>query len=141
MPVNRRRAVFTLASVIVAAITAASIVLSAQIAPLRLVSTAWSPVTNDPGQPRFAASLLDTAVGRVGIKTTTTIVEAAAFTPALLSAEFDGSAAAWKDAQREQFLVFSEPYLENRLILVGRKSADVSATSWSALKGKKVALV
>jgi polar amino acid transport system substrate-binding protein len=125
----------------VAAIAVASMARSAQIAPLRLVSTAWSPFTNGSGKPRFATDLVDTALGRVGITANTTIVEPAAFTPALLSAAYDGSAAAWKDAERERVLVFSQPYLENRLILVGRKGADVSATSWAALKGKKVALV
>ena len=124
-----------------ATIAATSIVLSSQIAPLRLVSTAWSPFTNEPGRPRFATDLVDVALGRVGITASTTIVEPAAFTPALLSAAYDGSAAAWKDADRERVLVFSQPYLENRLILVGRKGADVSATSWSALKGRKVAIV
>ena len=125
----------------VAAIVAASIALSAQITPLHLVSTAWSPFTNSADLPRFANDLVDTALGRVGIKTTTTIVEPAAFTPALLSAAYDGSAAAWKSPERERVLLYSQPYLENRLILVGRKGADVSATSWAALKGKKVAIV
>ena len=125
----------------VAAIAVASMAVSAQIAPLRLVSTAWSPFTNDSTKPRFATDLVDAALGRIGITANTTIVEPAAFTPALLSAAYDGSAAAWKDPERERALVFSQPYLENRLVLVGRKGADVSATSWAALKGKKIALV
>ena len=116
-------------------------VLSAQILPLQLVSTAWSPFTNASGRPRFATDLVDAALDRVGIKTKTTIVEPAGFTPALLTGPYDGSAAAWHDAQREQVMLYSQPYLENRLVLVGRKGADVSATSWGALKGKKVAIV
>ncbi|HKV99787.1 MAG TPA: transporter substrate-binding domain-containing protein [Vicinamibacterales bacterium] len=131
----------SLLSVAAAVLAATTIALSAQIAPLHLVSTAWSPFTNDAGKPRFATDLVDTALGRIGITARTTIVEPAAFTPALLSAAYDGSAAAWKDPERERLLVFSQPYLENRLVLVGRKGADVSATSWAALKGKKVALV
>ncbi len=142
MSLNRPRGrVLSTASICLAAIAAGSIALSAQIAPLRLVSTAWSPFTNAADQPRFANDLVETALGRIGIKTTTTIVEPAAFTPALLSAAYDGSAAAWKSDERERVLLFSQPYLENRLILVGRKGADVSATSWSALRGKKVAIV
>ena len=34
---------------------------------LRLVSTAWPPFTNAPGQPRFALDLVDEALRRVGI--------------------------------------------------------------------------
>lgn len=123
-------------------VIAASLVLSAQSAQqLKLVSTAWSPFTNGPGQPRFALDLVEAALGRINVKATTTIVDAAQFTPALLTGPYDGSAAAWKDAERDKVLLFSQPYLENRLVLVGRKGADVSATSLSALKGKRIAIV
>ncbi len=138
---QRRAGTWTLAAVLVVAIAATSLVVSAQQTQLRLVSTAWSPFTNEKGSPRFALDLVEAALGRVNVTSTTTIVEAAQFTPALLSARFDGSAAAWKDAERDKVLLFSQPYLENRLILVGRKGADVAATSLTALKGKKIAIV
>jgi polar amino acid transport system substrate-binding protein len=109
-------------------------------APLRLVSTAWPPFTND-GEPRFALDLVEAALGRIGVTAQTSIIEAARFTPAVLSNTYDGSAALWKDAERERVLLFSQPYLENRLILVGRQGEDVSATSLAALKGKRIALV
>src|SRR5436190_19663355 len=95
---------------------ALALILTAQAAPLRLVSTAWPPFTNAPGQPRFALDLVEAALGRVGIGTTTSIVDAASFTPGLLNERFDGSAAVWKDAERERVLLFSQPYLENRLV-------------------------
>jgi len=112
-----------------------------QPAPLRLVSTAWPPFTNAPGHPRFALDLTEAALARIGLSSRTTIVSAAQFTPTLLSGLFDGSAAVWKDAERERSLVFSQPYLENRLVLVGRHGADVSASSLTALRNKKVAIV
>ena len=117
------------------------VVVRAQTNQLRLVSTAWPPFTNAPGQPRFALDLVEAALGRIGVTTSTTIVDAAQFTPALLTGQFDGSAAAWKDPERERVLLFSQPYLENRLILVGRQGADVSAKSLADLKGKRVAIV
>jgi polar amino acid transport system substrate-binding protein len=108
---------------------------------LRLVSTPWPPFTNEPGQPRFALDLVEAALGRIGLTAKTTIVEPARFTPALLSNTYDGSAAAWKDPEREKALIFSQAYLENRLILVGRKDEDVSAAALSDLKGKRIAIV
>ena len=69
------------------------------------------------------------------------IVDASQFTSALLSGPFDGSAAAWKDAEREKALLFSQPYLENRLMLVARRGGDVSAATVADLKGKRVAIV
>ena len=120
---------------------AATLVISAQPAPLALVSTAWPPFTNPPGQPRFALDLVEAALVRLGRTANTTIVAAADFNAALIGDRFDGSAAIWKDPERERALLFSEPYLENRLVLVGRQGSDVSAKAPADLKGKRVAMV
>ena len=114
---------------------------AAQPAPLRLVSTAWPPFTNAPPQPRFALDLVEEALGRINLTARTTIVSPSQFTLSLLSGLFDGSGAAWKDPERERDLIFSQPYLENRLVLVGRQGADVSAKTPADLPGKRVAIV
>ena len=114
---------------------------AAQGRQLQLVSTAWSPFTNAPGQARFALDLVGVALERVGITAETVIVDEARLTPLLLSGEVDGSAALWQDTERERALIYSQPYLENRLILVGRQGSDVSATSLAGLAGKRIALV
>jgi polar amino acid transport system substrate-binding protein len=108
---------------------------------LSLVSTPWPPFTNPPGQARFALDLVEAALGRANLPSHTTIVAPEQFTPALLQERFDGSAAAWKDPERERVLVFSQPYLENRLVLVGRHGADVSARTMADLHGRRVAIV
>jgi polar amino acid transport system substrate-binding protein len=129
------------ATALLLVLAALSLAVSAQTTQLRLVSTAWSPFTNEPGKPRFALDLVEAGLGRIGIKTSTTIVDPAQFTTSLLSGTFDGSAAAWKDAERERTLLFSQPYLENRLILVARQGGDVSAAKLADLKGKRIAIV
>jgi polar amino acid transport system substrate-binding protein len=120
---------------------AAICLVTAAQAPLTMVSTAWPPFTNAPGQPRLALDLVEAAFGRIGLTAKTTIVPAAQFTSSLLGPGFDGSAAAWKDPDRERVLMFSQPYLENRLVLVGRRGDDVSAKALTDLKGKRVAIV
>ena len=122
-------------------IIAIPITAAAQGRQLQLVSPAWSPFTNAPGQPRFAFNLVGEALERVGIIAGTVIVDEARLTPSLLSDEFDGSAALSRDTERERALIYSQPYLENRLILVGRQGSDVSATSLADLAGKRIALV
>jgi polar amino acid transport system substrate-binding protein len=112
-----------------------------QTPQLHLVSTAWPPFTNPAGQPRFALDLVEEALKRIGSSADTAIVADANFTTSLLSGKFDGSAAAWRDAEREKVLVYSEPYLENRLLLVGRRGSDVSAPKLSSLAGKRIVLV
>jgi polar amino acid transport system substrate-binding protein len=122
-------------------ITAASLAVFTQPAALRFVSTPWPPFTNEPGQPRIVLDLVEAALGRIGVQSSTSIVVPAQFTVTLLSGKVDGTAAAWRDSQREKVLLYSEPYFENRLILVGRKGSDVTALSLGDLKGKKVAIV
>jgi polar amino acid transport system substrate-binding protein len=108
---------------------------------LHLGSTSWVPFTAEQGQPRVASYVVERALERAGYKTDTTIVADGALTPALREGRFDGSDALWESDDRQEFLVYSDPYLENRLLLVGRKGTDVSATSFAALAGKKIAIV
>jgi polar amino acid transport system substrate-binding protein len=108
---------------------------------LHLVSTVWSPFTNASGEARFALDLVETALKRIGVTSDTVFVPDSDFTSSLLTGRFDGSAAAWKDAERDRVLAFSDPYLENRLILVGRRGSEVTATTLAALEDKRVLVV
>jgi polar amino acid transport system substrate-binding protein len=108
---------------------------------LRLGSTPWVPFTAEQGQPRVAAYLVERALERAGYEAHTTIVPDGTLTQALMDGRFDGSAALWPSPDREAFLLYSQPYMENRLVLVGRKGSDVSAQSFADLKGKRIALV
>jgi len=108
---------------------------------LRLGSTPWIPFTGKEGQARVASYLVERALERAGYQAQTTIVPDGALTPALEEGRFDGSAALWRAADREKYLLYSNAYLENRLLLVGLKGSDVSATSFADLRGKKVAIV
>ena len=122
-------------------VAAAVLAATAQQRELRLVSTIWPPFTNQPGQARFALDLVEAAFERMGVTTITAFVDNAQFTPALVDGPFDGSPAAWRDSRREQAMLFSDAYLENRLVLVGRRGTDVSAKSLTVLKGRRVAVV
>jgi polar amino acid transport system substrate-binding protein len=108
---------------------------------LHLGSTPWSPFTNAPGKPRYAIELVEAALKRLGISAETAVVPEGTLTSALLEGRFDGSPALWRDPERESKLVYSKPYLENRLVLVARKGDDVSAPALPALAGKRIALV
>jgi polar amino acid transport system substrate-binding protein len=110
-------------------------------AALHLASTPWSPFTNESGKPRFAIDLVHAALERLGISEETTIVAEGTLSPALLEGKFDGSPAVWRTTEREESLVYSKPYLENRLVLVARKGYDVSAPRLAALDGQRIALV
>ena len=108
---------------------------------LRLGSDEWPPFTDNAGGQRAAIELVHTALERAGIEATTTTVDWKDVEAGIRHGTFQGSAAMWRTERRERDLLFSSPYLENRLVLVGRKGSDVSATRMSDLAGKRVAAV
>lgn len=111
------------------------------LAQLPLASTPWPPFTDKEGSPRVAIDLVHMALVRAGYAATTSIVPDGTLTPALERGEFAGSAALWRSAEREVFLLYSDPYLENRMVLVGRAGSDVRARKFSELRGKKIGIV
>jgi ABC-type amino acid transport substrate-binding protein len=108
---------------------------------IHLASDSWPPFTSEAEGERVAVDLVRTALDRAGLRVTTTIVDWKEVEAGIDSGRFHGSAAMWRSEARERKLLFSAPYLENRLVLVGRKGSDVSATRMSDLAGKRVAVV
>jgi ABC-type amino acid transport substrate-binding protein len=113
----------------------------AETSRLRLGSDTWPPFTNVAGKSRLAIDLVHEALRRAGVAEETTIAPWKDVTAGLADGRFDGSAAIWRSPDREKFLLYSKPYLENRLVLVGAKGSDVSAPGLGALTGKRVAVV
>ena len=123
------------------AIATASFIVFAQSSQLRLVSTVWPPFTNQPDSRvlRSTWSRRPSAVSgspprrpssmpRSSRRPCSAGISTAAPRPG-------------EDPERDRVLLFSQPYLENRLVLVGRKGSDVSAPALTALKGKRIAIV
>ena len=108
---------------------------------LHLASDTWPPFTDTPEGQRVAIELVMTALDRAGISASTTIVDWKDVEVGIRNGTYDGSAAMWRTEKRDENLIFSEPYLENRLVLVGRKGSDVAAARMSDLSGKRVAAV
>lgn len=109
---------------------------------LRLGSDVWPPFTDHPGRPRVAIELVQTALKRAGINIESSVrSDFADVIEKIRDGELDGSAALWRSPEREKLLLYSRPYLENRLVLVGRKDSDTAAGSFAALAGKRIALV
>ena len=108
---------------------------------LLLASDVWPPFTNVESRQRVALQLVNEALKRDGVVSLTEIVDFSAVLDGISSGKYQGSAALWMSEERKKDLVFSEPYLENRLVLVGGKGADVSITSLQELGEKKVAVV
>ena len=108
---------------------------------VQLASDVWPPFTNEFGKPRLATELVHLALSRSGYKPETVILDNWTVPSDLKADKYDGCGALWKSAEREEYLLFSKPYLESRLHLVGQKGNDVSMTDLSELKGKRIALI
>jgi len=110
--------------------------------PLRLGSDVWPPFTDVAGKPRVALDLVHQALQRIGVEAETTVeARFEGLVGKIRDQELDGSAALWKTPEREADILFSKPYLENRLVLVGRKGGDLSAKTLGELAGKRIAIV
>ena len=107
---------------------------------LHLVSTQWPPFTDVEGKDRVAFSLVHAALERAGYRSETEVLPSAVYADALRSSKYDGSPATWHSKEREAYLLYSKPYLENRLVIVGRAGSDVSAKAFSELKGKRIGI-
>jgi polar amino acid transport system substrate-binding protein len=108
---------------------------------LRLASASYPPYVDTADHPRAALDLVSTALARAGYIAKNEIVPLDTVLEGLRADKYDGSAALWRSEEREQFLLYSDTLLENRLLLVARLGSDVSATTLSALQGKKVGVV
>jgi polar amino acid transport system substrate-binding protein len=110
---------------------------------LRLGSDVWPPFTDVSGKQRVALDLVHAALERSGIQAKTVLRDdfGDLIDDIRRGDEIDGSAALWRNEEREKDLLFSRPYLENRLVLLARKGTDVSAESLATLVDKRVGLV
>jgi len=110
-------------------------------AELKLVADNWPPFTSDkPGQ-RIAADLVEKALKRSEIAAKINIIQWKDVLDGIKTNKYDAIVGAWKNFEREQFLLFSRPYLENRIMLVGRTDNKINFNDVSQLANKKIGVV
>lgn len=116
-------------------------VLNAQEQTLNLSSDIWPPFTNIEGEKAIALDIVETALNRIDITTNYVIQDSIEIMAGINDGLFDGSAALWLSDERKKDLIFSEPYLQNQLILVGRKGSNVGVTSVLELGKTRIGIV
>ena len=126
---------------IIFSLTIISITCSAQTIEMKMAADIWPPFTNNEGEKSIASDLVNEALSRQNITTTTEMLLFDDVLSGLISGDYDGSAALWITEERKKHYLFSEPYLNNQLILVGVKGSDVSAISFDDLTGKRLGVI
>ena len=112
----------------------------AQNQSLKLASDIWPPFTDVSSEKGIALDLVELALSRGGIQIQYTIVEFEEVVSGIEAGHFEGSAALWINEDREKSLIFSESYLQNQLILVGKKGTEMKS-SLSELGDSKVGVI
>lgn len=109
--------------------------------PLLLHNDTWPPFILEGNDQGTAEKLVCQALAlqgwpcRVEVKEWDIVLQEARI------GAIDGIAAAWRNPDREQYLLFSEPYLSNRIIPVVNNNSTVTVAAARDLAGLRVALV
>lgn len=118
-----------------------SMTLFSQTQSLNLSSDVWPPFTDVNEEKSLALDIVEEALARDSIVVNYIILEFDEVMEKIKNGESDGSAALWKSEKREEMMLFSNAYLENQLILVGRKGSDVDVTSFDEMKDTRIGVV
>ena len=108
---------------------------------LKLVADEWPPFTSKQQGQRIAVDLVQTALRRAAVDAELQIIAWQNVLSGVKEGKYDAIVGAWKTPDREQYLLFSRSYLENRIMLIGRQDNKIEFDSIGQLKGKKVGVV
>ena len=109
---------------------------------INMVSSQWSPYVDDSMQDRgLAVELVTKALERKGYKSTLSIDSWQRALEGVRLGVFDASCAIWKTADREQDLLYSEPYLENKISFIKKKSLRLNYQRLGDLRGYMIGVV
>ncbi len=103
---------------------------------INIVSSQWPPYVDDslPGKG-LAFELVNQALQRKGYQPRLNIDSWPRALEGVQIGVFDATCAIWKTAAREHYLLFSQPYLTNKISFIKKKSLEVEYTQLSDLKG------
>jgi len=112
-----------------------------QSEPMHLATSEWAPYCHSGAERSVATQLVESALNEIHLKVDTTFVETGTLSTQVQSGKFAGSPAFWKDAERESYLLFSEPYLQNRLVLLATKENKVDYSDLNELHDVSLGLI
>jgi polar amino acid transport system substrate-binding protein len=109
--------------------------------PLLLSNDTWPPFILEGNEQGTAEKLVCQALSLAGWPCTVEVKDWEIVLQEARIGSIDGIAAVWRNPERDQFLLFSEPYLSNRIIPVISNRSLVTVKSANDLAGLRVALV
>jgi len=113
-----------------------SLVQANETQTLRMVSNQWPPYVDSSlvGQG-LAIEIVTKALQKKGYQSTLTIDSWPRALEGVEIGVFDATCAIWKTPEREQDLLFSEPYLKNKISFLKKKNLSINYHQLSDLQG------
>jgi polar amino acid transport system substrate-binding protein len=108
---------------------------------VRLANDEWPPFILAEEQQGTSERLVCGALERSGRACSVEVADWESVLQQARDGNIDGIAAAWRNPERDTYLLFSEPYLTNRIVPVVRGDFDALIRSGEDLYGLRVALV
>lgn len=103
---------------------------------IKMVSNQWPPYVDDAAPKKgLAVELVNQALQRKGYQPSLHIDNWPRALEGVRIGVFDATCAIWKSAEREQDLLFSEPYLSNKISFIKKKSLTVEYAHYTDLTG------
>ena len=103
---------------------------------ISIVSNQWPPYVNDAAPEKgLAVELVTKALQRKGYQSNLHIDSWQRALEGVRIGVFDATCAIWKTAAREQELLFSEPYLNNKISFIKKKTLAIDYQHFTDLTG------
>ncbi|MEM7549253.1 MAG: transporter substrate-binding domain-containing protein [Bacteroidota bacterium] len=114
---------------------------TAQDKILLLGSDVWPPFTNVEGEQKVALDLVEEALNRNGITARFEITTFEEVVNSIETGNIDGSSALWKNNERAKSIMFSAPYIQNKLVLISKKGSGLNSLGEIDLKNKRLGVI
>ena len=114
---------------------------SAELKPLLLVHDKFTPFV-DPNLPRagIATAIVNQVLEEVGYTVELQIMPWARALERVKQGQYPGLVSAWKTKEREQYLIYSHPYMYSHFAVV-QNANEPLIKRFSHMRGKKVGLI
>ena len=110
--------------------------------PVKMMTNTWPPyIGEDLPQGGMAMELVRHVFLRAGYKVDNTIERWPRALEGVRVGLYDVLGAAWRDEQREQDFIYSEPYLVNEIIVITRKNNRRMLRSVNDLSGSSIGVL
>ncbi len=108
---------------------------------LVLSNDVWPPFIIDGAEQGTAEKIVCQALDRAGWECLVEVRDWETVLAQVKEGEIDGIAAAWRNPERETYLLFSQPYLTNRIVPVMNTNKPVHIQAAGDLVGLRIAMV